>query len=100
MSGHSLRNLLSATHVYSASVSNIFFIVIQKFNLVFRQAHNTDPSHQISDFSLTTSTSGLQKHPFMYHVEEWVTSCDSLKISITAGVKLGDRMENVRSKVG
>ena len=57
---------------------------MQKFDLVYRQAHNTNPSHHISDFGLTTSTSGLWKHLFTDHIEDWVASCDDLKIPITA----------------
>ncbi|KAF8815028.1 hypothetical protein BYT27DRAFT_7080879, partial [Phlegmacium glaucopus] len=54
------------------------------FDLVCRQAHATDPSHHVSDFSVTTSTSGLRKHLFTDHIAEWITSCDDLNIPITA----------------
>jgi len=65
-------------------VCQFFFIAMQRFDLVYRQAHKTNPSHHISDFGLTTSTSGLWKHLFMDHIEDWVASCDDLKIPITA----------------
>jgi len=55
---------------------------MQKFDLIYRKAHNIDPSHHASDFSLTTSTSNLRKHLFTDHVDEWVTACDSLNIPI------------------
>jgi hypothetical protein len=35
-----------------------------------------------------TSTSGLRKHLFTEHIEEWSTSCKDLNISITAKAAL------------
>jgi hypothetical protein len=84
MSGSFLRNILIATPVCYASTSNIFLIAMYIFDLVCRQAHATDPSHHVSDFSVTTSTSGLRKHLFTDYIAEWITSCDDLNIPITA----------------
>ncbi|KAF8814043.1 hypothetical protein BYT27DRAFT_7219956 [Phlegmacium glaucopus] len=52
------------------------------------QAHATDPTYHISDFGLTTSTSNLQKHLFTDHIAEWVASCESLHIPITAAIAI------------
>ena len=49
-----------------------------------RQLHQTDPKHDISVFKLTTGISNLHKHLFSVHIDQWVTCCDDLKISITA----------------
>jgi hypothetical protein len=84
MSGHSLRNCLDVTHVYYASASIIFLRAMQIYDLNYRKVHSTDPSHHVSDFGLTTSTSNLRKHLFTDHIQEWVTSCEDLKIPITA----------------
>jgi hypothetical protein len=46
--------------------------------------HSTDPSHYVTDFSSTTSTSNLRKHLFTDHIEKWITSCEKLNIVITA----------------
>ena len=51
---------------------------------IYREIHNTDPSHHVTNFSSTTSTSNLWKHLFTDHIEKWITSCEKLHISITA----------------
>ena len=50
----------------------------------FRETHSTDPSHHVTDFSSTTSTSNLRKHLFTDHIEKWIASCEKLNIHITA----------------
>ena len=52
--------------------------------LEFRQAHAVDSTYEIATFSSTTSTSNLRKHLFTDHIEQWVSTCDDLKIPITA----------------
>ena len=49
-----------------------------------RQLHQTNSKHDISVFKLTTGISNLRKHLFSVHVDQWVTCCNDLKISITA----------------
>jgi hypothetical protein len=89
MSGSSLRNHLDATHVYFASMSIIFLIAMQIFDLIFhREIHSADPSHHVTDFSSTTSTSNLRKHLFTDHIEKWIASCEKLNISVTAAAAL------------
>ena len=88
MSGNFLKKNLDALYVYFASTSIIFqkfLIATQIFDLIFyRDIHSTDPSHHVTDFSNTTSTSNLRKHLFTDHIANWITSCDQLNISITA----------------
>jgi hypothetical protein len=43
-----------------------------------------DPSHVVSHWKPTSSTTSIRVHFSEYHLEEWVTSCDQLKIPITA----------------
>jgi hypothetical protein len=52
--------------------------------LVYRQAHAADPSHHVSTFGTTTSTSNLRKHLFTEHIATWLESCKDLNITITA----------------
>ena len=70
--------------MYTVQVCQLFYIYIQIFDLNYRKIHSANPSHHVSDFGITTSTSGLRKHLFSDHIEEWVASCESLKIPITA----------------
>ena len=88
MTGSSSKKNLDAPYVYFASTSIIFqkfLIATQIFDLIFyREIHSTDPSHHVTDFSNTTSTSNLWKHLFTDHIANWITSCDQLNISITA----------------
>lgn len=43
-----------------------------------------DPTYELVDFSLTTSTSVLRRHLFENHLDLWITACDDMKIKITA----------------
>ena len=52
--------------------------------MYYRHIHESKPTHTISTFSRTTGTSNLRKHLYNDHLEQWVTSCDDLKIEITA----------------
>jgi hypothetical protein len=52
--------------------------------MCYRHIHESNPSHTVADFSLVTGTSNLRKHLYNEHLEQWVTSCDDLKIEITA----------------
>jgi hypothetical protein len=49
-----------------------------------RQLQQTNSKYDISVFKLTTGISNLRKHLFSFHIDQWVTCCDDLKISITA----------------
>jgi hypothetical protein len=49
-----------------------------------RQLKESTPDHEISTFSHSTSVTILRKHLYKNHIEQWVTTCDSLKIPITA----------------
>ena len=49
-----------------------------------RKLQQTNPKQDISVFKLTTGISNLCKHLFSFHINQWVTCCDDLKISITA----------------
>lgn len=42
------------------------------------------PDHKISTFGRSTGISVLRKHLSKNHIEQWVTTCDNLKIPITA----------------
>jgi hypothetical protein len=53
-----------------------------------RHAHGIDPAYRVSSFGTTTGTSNLRKHLFTDHLEQWVSSCDQLKIPITAKAAL------------
>jgi hypothetical protein len=46
-----------------------------------RQLQQTNPKHDISVFKLTTGILNLCKHLFSFHIDQWVTCCDDLKIS-------------------
>jgi hypothetical protein len=83
MSGISLRNYLDAKYVYFASASIIFFVSMQIFDLNNREIRSTDPSHHVTDFGVTTSTSNLRKHLFTDHIGKWTASCENLNIPIT-----------------
>ena len=60
------------------------YMYYHNFNLDYRNLHAADSSHHIATFGATTRTSGLRKHLFSDHIEEWSTTCDTLKIPITA----------------
>jgi hypothetical protein len=49
-----------------------------------RQLQQTNSKHDISVFKLTTGILNLCKHLFSFHIDQWITCCDDLKISITA----------------
>lgn len=70
--------------MYYLQVSQIFFIELFKNYFLNRRANATKPTHHVSVFETTTSTSNLQKHLFTDHIEEWNATCESLHISITA----------------
>lgn len=90
MSGNVLRNYLAvnATNVYFASEPIIFLEATQIFDLNYREIKSTDPSHYVTEFGATTSTSNLRKHLFTDHIEKWITLCESLNIFITASAAL------------
>jgi hypothetical protein len=52
--------------------------------MCYRHIHESNLSHTVADFSLVMGTSNLRKHLYNEHLEQWVTSCDDLKIEITA----------------
>jgi hypothetical protein len=56
--------------------------------MCYRHVHESNPSHEVATFSLITDTSNLQKHLYNEHLEQWVTSCDSSNIEITAQAAL------------
>jgi hypothetical protein len=68
-------------------VSNIFDFLTCQFTC-YRHVHESNPSHTVADFSLTTGTSNLRKHLYNDHLEQWVSSCDSLGVKITAQAAL------------
>jgi hypothetical protein len=70
--------------MFTMQVRQLFFLSMQIFDLDYRKIHSTNPSHRVSDFGITTSTSGLRKHLFTDHIGEWISSCENLKIPITA----------------
>lgn len=84
MYGPFLRNLAKDILVYFASLFVFSFIFKRIEASYFRQAHDLDSTHSATTFGSTTSTSNLRKHLFGEHIEQWVTSCDDLKIEITA----------------
>ena len=73
-------------------VSCFFLRCVEKnINLIyciFRKAHETDSSHNITTFGVNTSTSGMRKHLYSDHIEEWITMCDELRIPITASAAM------------
>ncbi|KAM6494641.1 hypothetical protein JOM56_009264, partial [Amanita muscaria] len=44
--------------------------------------------HEVANFSTNTGTFNLRKHLYTDHLAQWVTSCDNLKIEITAKAAL------------
>jgi hypothetical protein len=64
-----------------------------------RLAHATDSAYHVSSFGVTTGTSNLRKHLFTDHLEQWVSSCDQLKIPITAKAALPE-VRKFRSEPG
>jgi len=52
--------------------------------MCYRHIHKSDPAYAVSAFSLVTGTTNLRKHLYNEHLEQWVTTCDDLKIEITA----------------
>jgi hypothetical protein len=52
--------------------------------LFYRQLKESDPDNKVSTFKHSTSVSILRKHLYKNHIEQWVTTCDKLKIPITA----------------
>lgn len=53
--------------------------------LFYRQLKESNPDHTVSTFGHSTSISVLQKHLYnKIHIEQWVITCDNLKIPITA----------------
>ena len=86
MCGLSSRKAKPKILVYYASM----FIVYKLNNtyylfFLYRQLKESNPDHKVSTFGLTTSVSVLRKHLYnKNHIEKWVTTCDELKIPITA----------------
>jgi hypothetical protein len=72
-----------AAGVCPLPVSYFFPLLISQF-MCFRQLHKSNPSLPVASFGSTTSTSNLRKHLYNEHLEQWVTSCDTLDIKITA----------------
>ena len=50
----------------------------------YRQLKESTSDHKITTFGRSTSVSILRKHLYKNHIEQWVTTCDDLKIPITA----------------
>jgi len=65
-------------------VTDFIFLITNKLNYFYRQAHAADPTHHISSFKDTTSTSNMRKHLFTDHIAEWVKLCEDLNIPIIA----------------
>ena len=93
MYGHFLPKLMENVHVYFASKSFfvcflfVFCLFFDSFIcqfMYYRHIHESKPTHTISTFSHTTGTLNLWKHLYNDHLEQWVTSCDNLKIEIIA----------------
>jgi hypothetical protein len=82
-----LRSEKEATYMCTLRVSYIFDFLTFQFTC-YRHVHESNPSHTVADFALTTGTSNLRKHLYNEHLEQWVTSCDDLKIEITAQAAL------------
>lgn len=62
-----------------------FFLYPCRYLIYYdREIHITDPSHHVTDFGTTTSTSNLRKHLFTDHIAKWTTACENLNIPITA----------------
>ena len=74
-------------YMYTLPVSYILDFLTCQFSC-FRHVHVSNPSHRVAGFSLAMGTSNLQKHLYNEHLEQWVTSCDDLKIEITAQAAL------------
>jgi hypothetical protein len=43
-----------------------------------------DPSYELVDFSLMTSTSVLRQHLFESHLDPWIVACNDMKVKINA----------------
>jgi hypothetical protein len=69
-------------------VSQTFVFYLFKIYFFNRNINVTNPAHHLSVFEPTTSTSNLRKHLFTDHIEEWITSCESLNISITSAAAI------------
>lgn len=72
------------TCILCQCVTDFIALITNELNYFYRQTHAADPSHHISTFKDTTSTSTMRKHLFTDHVAEWVKSCEDLSIPITA----------------
>ena len=74
--------------MFILQVSQSFSQICKEINLIHRHANKADPTHNISTFGLTTSTSNLRKHLYTEHIKEWIDSCKNFNIHITTAVAL------------
>jgi len=69
-------------------VTDFIFLITNELNYFYRQVHAADPTHHVSSFKDTTSTSNMRKHLFTDHIAEWVKLCEDLNIPIIAPAAL------------
>jgi hypothetical protein len=72
---------LLCKYVYNLYVLCVILFIVC---FIYREVQSSNPDQIVTHFGMNTGTSVLRKHLYTDHINQWVTTCDNLKIPITA----------------
>ena len=67
---------------------------------MFSHDNSADRWCKVTSYSITTSTSSLHNHLLRDHIDEWIPSCDKLKIKCQGGPCMQEKVDSWRQAHG